>query len=867
MLTTETACVYVGIVAAVEPQTRAPLLPGSPDGLARAGLTEREREVLALLVARLTNREIAERLGRSVRTVESHVSALLGKLGLHDRVSLAQIGPSLLRASSPAAQRLPKPMSSFVGRQRELREVEELLDATPVVTLVGAPGIGKTRLAIEVALRRAHPPVGQGAEVVFCDLTPISEDAIVADMVLAALGGEPAPDRSPIEALAALASDRRALLVLDNCEQVLAGAAEVVRAVVGAANEVQVLATGREPLGLDGEVTYGVRPLGSRAAPSSARDVAIDVRDDATRLFHDRARAARPDFRPKKEELVAIAAICRRLDGLPLAIELAAPLVRAYSPAQIAAALDDSFAALSPLGRSGVSHHRSLRASLDWSYRLLTIAQRRLFARLSVFAGSAGLAAIEAICSGSPLTRREIVGLLASLVDRSLVEADTRPESADRFRLLFPVRDYAREHAAVSGELDELERRHAAFYADRADEAEANLIGPDAPAWVARIRLDVDDIRAVLAWSQRSGERESALRIIAALGPFWEEYDRRHEWIERTIALVSTPGATPTTTRARALVSTSNLIEAWDPRTSIVFASEALTLAEDLGDARIVALAKAELGIRLARTSGRAGESRRLLESAYDWFMNAGDRHGAAQALFGLGASELTAAAIALWARARELFAATGDELSVANMLYLSGLRLVVEDNELDTAQTMFVEALERAARHGSEREAAHARSGLGHLGVRRGAPDAAALLRSAAPVFRMTGDVRCTARCDYLLGVLALRSGAIDEAQRAFRGAIEGAERVEDMPTLAEALDGFGATLPAGRDRAALTLHGAAARVREVEGIDPRGSLLRDAAAVPLRRQRAADLADSAWAEGFALAPSDAARVALGVT
>ena len=267
MLTTETTCVCVGIVAAVEPQTRGASLPGSPDGLARAGVTEREREVLALLVVRLTNREIAERLGRSVRTVESHVSALLGKLGLHDRVSLAQIGPSLLRASSPSAHRLPKPMSSFVGRQRELREVEELLAATPLVTLVGAPGIGKTRLAIEVALRRADPATGQGPEIVFCDLTPISEDAVVADMVLAALGGEPAPDRSPIEALASIASDRRALLVLDNCEQVLAGAAEVVRAVTGASNEVQVLATGREPLWLDGEVTYGVRPLGSHSAP------------------------------------------------------------------------------------------------------------------------------------------------------------------------------------------------------------------------------------------------------------------------------------------------------------------------------------------------------------------------------------------------------------------------------------------------------------------------------------------------------------------------------------------------------------------------------------------------------------------------
>ena len=469
----------------------ASLPPGAVESLARAGVTPREREVLVLLIGRLTNREIADRLHCSVRTVESHVSALLGKLGVADRISLAQLGPSLLGANVGASRRLPRPMTSFVGRRRELAEIDELLASTPLVTLIGAPGIGKTRIAVELATRRLAADAGSGAasglEIAFCDLTPIAEDALVAEVVLAALGGSPPQDRSPTDALSEIVAGRRVLLVLDNCEHVAAGAADAVRAAVGAAPDLRVLATSREPLGVDGELTYLVHTLGAAGATSPASDRSTGPEDDAIRLFTDRARAARPDFRPETADLAAIAEICRRLDGLPLAIELTAPLLRAYSPAQLESALEE-VALLTPVGRTVRSHHDTLRSSLEWSHRLLVPDERRLFARLSVFAGSVGLAAIEAICSDAPLARRDVFGLLASLVDRSLVEADTTPSTGSRFRLLFPIRAFAREQAAASGELEGLERRHAEFFAERAEEAEPNLLGPDALDWVSRLR-------------------------------------------------------------------------------------------------------------------------------------------------------------------------------------------------------------------------------------------------------------------------------------------------------------------------------------------------------------------------------------------
>ena len=831
--------------------------------LARAGVTAREREVLACLVLRLTNREIAERLGCSVRTVESHVSALLGKLGVADRTALARLGPSLVRGGAQAGKRPPRPLTSFVGRGRELGEIGQLLESERLVTLVGAPGVGKTRFAVEFARGRPDGDAGIESEVVFCDLSPLGDGDPVADVVLAVLGASPAPDRTPGEALTELALDHPVLLILDNCEHVARSAADVLGALIAAVPEVRVLATSREPLGVDGEVTYPIHVLGvaSPDDPSATSPTSTD----AVRLFVDRARAARPGFRLEPGDAEAVAAICRRLDGLPLAIELAAPRLRAFSVRQLEAALDDVLGVLSPDARPETSHSRTLRASIEWSHRTLPPAERLLFRRLSVFAGPAGLDAIETVCSDPQLPRRDVFGLLGSLVDRSLVEVDTRSPGGNRFRLLFPIRSFAAERAAEAGEIDDLGARHAAYYADRAEEAELNLVGPVALEWARRVQADADEVRAALGWSRTSGDVEPGLRIVASLWPVWAYYDRRREWIERVVDLVSIPQNATTAVRARALTAASNLVEAWDVRIAIDFAEQALGIAESIADARAIASANLSLGQVIGRRPGRAEESRQRLDAAYDWFTATGDRRGAAQALFGLGLSEPVSVAIPRWMRARELFVATGDELSAANMLFLAGSRLVREHVDLEDAEAMLLEALERAPLHGSEHEAAHARSALGHLGVVRGEDaDARPLLEAVLPWFKAAGDVRCTARCESLLGVSAARSLSPEDALPAFRAAIADAARVDDLITLADCIDGLGSLLPPTHDRTAIVVHAAAAAARDTGRVVANASGADYGPSIRARRRRMGGSAKAAWTEGLALAPLDAASLAL---
>jgi Predicted ATPase len=835
--------------------------PDDPDALARAGVTTREREVLACLVARFSNREIAERLGCTVRTVESHVSALLGKLGAPDRIALARLGASLQRDHLPSTARIPRPLTSFVGRGPELAQLGALLAGGRLVTLVGAPGVGKTRLAIEFAHGEVDARRFDANDVVFCDLTTLADDGAVADLVLAAVGASPAPDRTAQEALGEVGRDRRLLLILDNCEHVADEAAATVESVLSTPGDIRVLATSREPIGVDGEVTLTVPVLAAPPPGSPASFAAAD----AVRLFVDRARAARPDLRFEPRDAETVAEICRRLDGLPLAIELAAPRVRAFSLRQLGAALDDILGAAPPEPRPGAMRRRTLHASIEWSHRTLEPAERLLFRRLSVFVGPATPAAVEAVCAFDDLASPDILATLASLVDRSLVEAVAGPGDDRRFRLLFPIRSFAREEAATSGELEALRRRHAGHFADRAEAAEPHLVGPDAPEWAARVRADVDDIRAALDWSGSSGELEPGLRIVAALGPFWGEYDRRREWMERVVGLVSLPGPTRSVIRARALVAASDFMESWDPRLAVAFGEEAIELAEAIGDERLVARARAALGWLLARTRDRAVESRRLLKAASAWFVAAGDVHGAAKAEFGLSRGLRGEAGIRHLLRAKELFARVGDELGVANALYLAGESLVRSGRNLDRAEAMLLEAVERAPRHGSEWETAHARSALGQLGIVRGNdPDAHLLIRAALPAFRFAGDVNCTARCEGLLGVAAWRSGDAGEAVRAFRAAMAAALRVDDRITLADSLDGIAALQPADRDRLAIVLHAAAARFRREAG--PIRNLWKADYAVTMRARavRAGSTVAAARAEGALLTPADAARLAL---
>ncbi len=415
---------------------------GPPERLARAGVTQREAEVLSAVADRLHNREIADRLYISVRTVESHISALLRKLGVTDRATLVEVGAEMSRATRIGTP-LPVPLTSFVGRQHETDEIAALLQGHRLLTLTGPAGAGKTRLALQVA---ASGVEGLPDDARLADLAAVSSADLVADTLARALGVSPQPTRPVRDSLRDGVRELRCLLLIDNCEQVVGEAAELVALLLAAGGQLRVLATSREVLGVPGEVTYEVQPLPVPSPRASSR-AATAGGYDAVRLFVDRAAATSPDFALTDANAPAVAALCQRLDGLPLAIELAASRVRSFPPADLLEHLDQRFELLSGGARTVLPRHRTLRAAIDWSYELLGDEERALFDRLGVFPADFHYDAVEAVCASGGCGGSAVVRLLPALVDKSLVS--TVGGERPRYRLLESLRAYAAEHLTI----------------------------------------------------------------------------------------------------------------------------------------------------------------------------------------------------------------------------------------------------------------------------------------------------------------------------------------------------------------------------------------------------------------------------------
>ncbi|MEV1331307.1 BTAD domain-containing putative transcriptional regulator [Micromonospora costi] len=437
---------------------------------------------------------------------------LADELGADPSAELVALHTALLRddgVPAPAAHRLPSPVSSFVGREEELRRLAKLLGEARLVTLHGPGGAGKTRLALAAAQR-------YDGEVRLVELAALPPGAEVAPAVLAALDLRdgalrvPGGPRDVTDRLVAALADRRLLLVLDNCEHVVADAARVTARLLAAAPAVRVLATSREPLGLTGEALCPV--LGLPVPPTSApADVAREYA--AVRLFAERAADVVPGFTVDAGTVAAVLRICRTLDGLPLAVELAAARLRALPVGEVAARLDDRFRLLNRGSREAAPRHQTLHAVVRWSWDLLDEPERRLASRLSVFSGGADLAAVERVCG--PLDA-EVLDVLTSLVEKSLVDAGD-----GRFRMLETVRAFAAERLAEAGEADELRRAHAAYHLDLARAGDAGLRGPAQLDWLRRLDADRDDLHAALRASVDTGDVGRALGLVAALTFYW----------------------------------------------------------------------------------------------------------------------------------------------------------------------------------------------------------------------------------------------------------------------------------------------------------------------------------------------------------
>jgi predicted ATPase/class 3 adenylate cyclase/DNA-binding CsgD family transcriptional regulator len=500
--------------------------------------------------------------------------------------------PPLRVSSTVVSTRLPAQLTSFVGRDAELTQLQELLAQNRVVTLTGAGGVGKTRLAIQVAAQKAGE-FGDG--VWYVDLAPITDPELVGVTVARALGLPDQPGRSTMDSLLRFVRDRQMLVVLDNCEHLLDASAELVVALLSGAARLTLLATSREAIGVAGEVSWRV--------PS------LSLADEAIELFIDRARHARPDFTLTDDNAAAVGEICARLDGVPLAIELAAARVRALSLAEILDSLHDRFRLLTGGARTAVRRQQTLRASVDWSHALLTGPERVLFRRLAVFVGGFDLDAAQAVAGGGEVQRYQVLDQLTLLVDKSLVMADNTG-GRTRYRLLETVRQYALEKLGESGEADAVRSRHRDHYTAMA----AVLDAPARSDYEQRIEqaeIEIDNLRAAFGWSRENSDTALALTLASSLQPLWITRGRAREgsaWFDTVLTdeAAQDPGMAAAV-RARALADKAMLDPMFGAADSVNRAQQALALARDIDDPAVLVRALIACGFTAAYNAELAG--------------------------------------------------------------------------------------------------------------------------------------------------------------------------------------------------------------------------------------------------------------------
>jgi predicted ATPase/tetratricopeptide (TPR) repeat protein len=485
-----------------------------------------------------------------------------------------------IRAVGVGTGNLPAPLTTFVGREEELAALTARVVSRPLVTLVGSGGTGKSRLAIEVG-RAVDAEFSDG--VWFVPLADVSDPRLVADTVGRTLGIEGGSSRPMAERLIDHLRGRRLLFILDNCEHLAGACAELVPPVLSGAPGVRILATSRQPLGLGGEELVPVGPL--RLPPREVRREQA-MRSAAVQLFIERATAARPGFTYDDEDLGRIVEVVRDLEGIPLAIELAAARAAVLTPSQIADRLDDRFRLLRAATSAVEPRHRTLEATIGWSYELLTSSEQLLLQRLSIFAGGCTLEACERVVSGDGIDDFEVLDLLAALVERSLVVADTGGAQG-RYRMLETIRRYAADRLAESGDEDRWRGRHATWCVEVCDLPPELADGYRAISdeMLALFDREQDNLRAGFDWLVAGGDAERALRMITGLGWFW--YIRGY-WIEgtdRALAALDLPAPVPDLVRARALTAVSILAFRRGMDASVApLAEEALALDRKLGD-------------------------------------------------------------------------------------------------------------------------------------------------------------------------------------------------------------------------------------------------------------------------------------------
>jgi predicted ATPase/Tfp pilus assembly protein PilF len=674
------------------------------------------------------------------------------------------------RASAVEVHNLPASLSSFIGREREIAEVEELLVVGRLVTLTGAGGCGKTRLALEVAARKLEL-MADG--VWFVDLAHLSDPQLVGQTVAHALGAREEPGRSVSDTLEGFVAHRELLIVVDNCEHLIQGCAVLVEHLLRAAPGVRILATSRETLGLPGERIWRVPSL---SLPGQGASPDMVMGSESARLFLERARAVRADLMVNDEDVAALAEIVSRLDGIPLALELAAARADMLSLTQIAARLDDRFGLLSRGPRTAQPRQQTLAGAIDWSYGLLSDLERAVFRRLSVFAGGFSLEAAEAVTTGPRLGPGDILDLVANLTAKSLVVV-TGQGSSQRYRLLETIRAYAAGKVSGTGEQAELRGRHLAWFLNLAELAKPQLAGPGRGRLMRSLEADQENFRRALDHSVETGAVDVGLRLAVALAPFWTSHGNWKEacgYFEELLQLASDD----VPHLGKALVAAGNmfLLRGDYDRSKLLF-ERAHTWVGAAGDAGILAQSLSGLGYIAFRRS-RQDEAEALWTEALDASRKAGDSRVAATVLRSLA---ISAGARGDQQRCAELLeeglalASKGGDEQLRRLLLSSAAEMNLWMGRYALARDQYAKALQLADEIGDQSGRASLLADLGWICFLRGEYDEArAYAAEAISAAAAADNKRVWAGGLRLMGELSACQGAHQEAHHLLDRSLE---------------------------------------------------------------------------------------------
>jgi non-specific serine/threonine protein kinase len=847
-------------------------------------LTRREREVLVLLAKGYSAPEIAKQLTLALSSVKWYVQQVYGKLGVNNKqrailrageLGLLETPLPVVSVDSSPKHNLPSQLTSFIGREKEIETVKHLITSDRegrLLTLTGAGGSGKTRLALEAATQlRDDFPDG----VWFIEFAPLTDPTLVLQSVLGTLRLSEEAGRSSLVIVSDFLQPKRVLLILDNCEHLIGACAQLVETMLRACPALHILATSREALSVPGEALYLVPTL---ATPDPAQaDLDTLSQYEAVQLFVERAQSVLPGFALTDDNTTAVARVCHQLDGIPLALELAAARVKALRVEQIAArfAKHDQFHLLSAGSRTSLPRHQTLNALIDWSHDLLDESERKLFRRLAVFAGGWTLDAAEAACIGEGIEADNVLDLLTQLVNKSLVIGEREQGREARYRMLETIHQYASERLLEAGEGEQVRKRHFEFFLQLAERAEPYVRGPQLPAYLNEFEAEHDNMRAALEWSLSQADYgEASLRLAGALFSFWEQRGYISEgrgWLARTITNPVAPGVGAA--RAKALYGAGCLagVDGGSVEAKTLL-EQSMKLWRALGSAGLTGLAHtlSILG-QITRNLGDPAASRVLINEAIILFRKQDERWGLAWALSYMGmalrdqenfalASSFVEESITLW---RDL----GNPLGLGSAIRARG-NIAMRQGDYELAQRAFADALAITRKLGNKNAVADSLIDLCQATLcLDDRIQAKTYIQESYDLIRESGNKSWLVDCFYYFGLLAGFDGDNQQARMFLKHVLVQARQGGSIWQRANALMGLAGVAAAEGQalRAAKLLGAADTQIRA-------GASYWDAAESRYI-QRAVSVAvaqlgeatfEEAWAEGQAMTLEQAADYAL---